>query len=132
MSKRYNPNPAVVLFAPITAAYVVAKHGLKRLHSASEWVDANEKEIDEAMTNTLDAGLGLVSSVSKATLVASTFAEGFVESVCEHNNVPLNASRKEQISAWKDTCKEWWKKEEETQTSDSSKLIFDTKTGQLK
>lgn len=132
MSKRYSPNPATVIFAPVVATYTFAKHGLTRLNSASNWVDANEAEIDEAMTRTLDAGLGVISALSKGTLVASTFAEGFVESVCEHNNVPFNSSRKEQVAAWKATCNNWWKKEEEEQVpQDSNKLVFNTKTGKF-
>lgn len=110
--KRYTPNPAVIIFAPVVTAYTVAKHTLKRLHSASEWMDANEAEIDSAMVSTLDATLGVVSSAAKATLVASSFAEGFVEAICEHNEVQINASRKDQVAGWKKTCKSWLKEED--------------------
>lgn len=112
-NRRYQPNVGAVIFAPVVVGYTVAKQTLKRLHSVNQWLENNEPEIDQAMVSTLDAGLGLLSAGAKATLVASSFGEGFVEAICEHNDVNLNASRVDQVKAWKKTCSTWFKEEED-------------------
>lgn len=119
-NRRYQPNVGAVIFAPVVVGYTVAKQTLKRLHSVNQWLENNEPEIDQAMVSTLDAGLGLLSAGAKATLVASSFGEGFVEAICEHNDVNLNASRVDQVKAWKKTCSTWFKEEEKKEEKKES------------
>jgi hypothetical protein len=118
--KRYEPNVGAVIFAPVVVSFTIAKQTLKRLHSVNEWLNTNEPEVDQTVVNTLDAGLGLLSAGAKATLVASSFGEGFVEAICENNNININAPRKEQVAGWKKTCKEWFKEEEKKEEAPSS------------